>query len=354
MLVEDFDNSIIEDFIVESSVMAWGKRGDKIVKKYRCLSGKRKNRLVNNQMDCSKTIDPKKRIQLKKTMARMGSRIARKAKRTKRVNPVSKMIQIKNAQLSENLQKYGMSVEKAFANYADISEKEAKEIIKNMPLSEYALFITLLDSENDKEITKLVMKYIQEEPVNKTNESFFKTTDFETILENMEYSSINEFINNKSISQVNETKIFQDFKMEDMVFVKEMAPYQITEAYNIVTEVSEDILTEYLDTWLLNENASYRQKVDMGIVKFVYENTINPQLKNQVARIANTSSAKVSNPSFTDPKTKQKSSIVSADAQNKTIATQDDKGNVQVHKIDPRNKGQISLESLQRLAGIKK
>lgn len=357
MLIEDFEYNDLEDFIIESSVMAWGKKGDKIVKRYRCLSGPRKNRLVNAPADCSKKIDPKKRIQLKKTMSKMGKRIARKARKTKRVDPVSKMVKRKNIQLSENLQKYGMSVEKAFAKYANVSEQEAKDIIKNMPLSEYALFVTALDSNNDNEITKLVMKYIEEMPVkSETTESFFNTNDFEIILENMNFStqSVMEFINGKSIKEINETKIFQDFKIQDMAVIKEIAPFEITEAYDIISEVSESILNEFLDTWLLNEDADYRSKVDIGIAKYIFENTINPQLKTQVARITNASSSNVKAPSFIDPKTKAKSSIVSADAQNKTIATQDDKGNVQVHKIDPRNKDQISLESLQRLAGIKK
>jgi hypothetical protein len=357
MLIEEFDTSDIEDFIVESSVMAWGKRGDKIVKKYRCLSGPRKNRLVNQPSDCSKVIDPKKRIQLKKTMAKMGKRIARKAKKTKRVSPLSKMIQRKNIQLSENLEKYGMSVEKAFAQYASISEKEASNIIKNMPLSEYALFVSALDTNNEDDITEIVMKYLEKIPSNEIkSESFFQSTDIDIILEQtqMVNETFVDFINSKSISELNETKIFQDFKIQDMYIAKELAPHEITEAYNIISETSEAILTEYLDTWLLNENCSYRKKVDIGIMKFVFENTINPQLKQQVARLTNTSTTKVANPAFTDPKTKAKSSIVSADAQNKTIATQDEKGNVQVHKIDPRNKDQISLESLQKLAGIKK
>jgi hypothetical protein len=356
MLIEDFENMNIEDFIVESSVMAWGKKGDKIVKRYRCLSGPRKNRLVNAPADCSKTIDPKKRIQLKKTMAKMGKRIARKAGKTKRIDPVSKMIKRKNVQLSENLEKYGMAVEKAFSKYANISEKEASEIIKNIPLSEYAVFVSALDSNNENEITEIVMKYIEEIPVkSEVNESYFSTTDFDVIMENFDLStkSVVDFINGKSIAEINETKIFQDFKIQDMPVIKEIAPVEITEAYNIISEVSESILNEYLDTWLLNEDADYKTKVDIAISKYIFENTINPDLKTQVARIANASSSKVTAPAFTDPKTKAKTSIVSADAQNKTIATQDEKGNVSVHKIDPRNKDQISLESLQRLAGIK-
>jgi hypothetical protein len=90
------EDSLIEEFLAESATMAWGKSGDKIVKKYRCLSGTRKGRLVTNPGDCSKRIDPKKRIQMKKTMAKLGKRIARKSKRTKRVNPTSKKVASRN------------------------------------------------------------------------------------------------------------------------------------------------------------------------------------------------------------------------------------------------------------------
>jgi hypothetical protein len=38
---------------------------------------------------------------------------------------------------------------------------------------------------------------------------------------------------------------------------------------------------------------------------------------------------------------------------NKTIATQDEAGNVEIHKVDGMNKDKIKLEDLQILAGIK-
>ena len=89
----------INDIILEESVkelretrMAWAKRGNKVVKKYRCTSGPRKGRVVADPAQCSKPIDMKKRMQLKRTKARMGSRIKRKTARTKRVNPASKMV----------------------------------------------------------------------------------------------------------------------------------------------------------------------------------------------------------------------------------------------------------------------
>jgi hypothetical protein len=54
--------------------------------------GKRKGRVVSEPSQCSKPIDLKKRFTLKKTKARMGARIAKKAQRTKRLNPASRIL----------------------------------------------------------------------------------------------------------------------------------------------------------------------------------------------------------------------------------------------------------------------
>jgi len=67
----------------------WAKSGKSVVRKYRCTSGPRKNRTVSKMSQCFAAPDIKKRATLKKTKARMGARMARKARRTKRVNPAS-------------------------------------------------------------------------------------------------------------------------------------------------------------------------------------------------------------------------------------------------------------------------
>ena len=72
--------------------MAWAKRGNKVVRKFRCTSGKRKSRIVSSPAQCFAAPDIKKRIKLKMTKARLGARMARKAKKTKRVNPASRRI----------------------------------------------------------------------------------------------------------------------------------------------------------------------------------------------------------------------------------------------------------------------
>jgi hypothetical protein len=78
--------------LIETSVdesMAWAKRGVKVVRKFRCTMGPRKGRIVADIGQCAATPDIAKRNRLKVTKARLGARMARKAKRTKRVNPAS-------------------------------------------------------------------------------------------------------------------------------------------------------------------------------------------------------------------------------------------------------------------------
>jgi hypothetical protein len=71
----------------------WGRKGKTLVRKYRCTSGQRKGRTVSKIAQCFAAPDIKKRITLKKTKARLGGRMARKAKKTKRVNPASRALQ---------------------------------------------------------------------------------------------------------------------------------------------------------------------------------------------------------------------------------------------------------------------
>ena len=85
MLLEELIESINEKQI-------WGRRGSTTVRKYRCTSGMRKGRIVATAAQCFAAPDIKKRIRLKMTKMRLGARMARKAKKTKRVNPASKRV----------------------------------------------------------------------------------------------------------------------------------------------------------------------------------------------------------------------------------------------------------------------
>lgn len=78
--------------VVCEAKLVYGKRGNKVVRKFRCTVGKRKGRVVSEPSQCAKPIDLKKRFTLKRTKARMGARISRKAQRTKRLNPASRIL----------------------------------------------------------------------------------------------------------------------------------------------------------------------------------------------------------------------------------------------------------------------
>ena len=86
---------IIEEIVSEARIV-WRRSGKKITRGIRCTSGKRKGRVVSNASQCSKPINMKKRLTLKKIKARMGSRMARKAKKTRRLNPISRKVQSLN------------------------------------------------------------------------------------------------------------------------------------------------------------------------------------------------------------------------------------------------------------------
>lgn len=76
--------------------MVWARKGGKVARKYRCTFGKRKGRVVSDPSQCSKPVDMKKRFTLRRTKAQKGSRMTRKAQRTKRTNPASKMVRALN------------------------------------------------------------------------------------------------------------------------------------------------------------------------------------------------------------------------------------------------------------------
>lgn len=86
---------LIEEKITEAR-MVWRKSGNKVTRGVRCTSGRRKGRVVKTAAQCSAPIDLKKRLTLKKTKAKFGKRMARKARRTKRFNPASRRLRTLN------------------------------------------------------------------------------------------------------------------------------------------------------------------------------------------------------------------------------------------------------------------
>jgi len=70
----------------------WAKSGKKVVRKFRCQSGRRKGRIVSKIGQCFAAPDMKKRFTLKRTKAKLGGKMARKARKTKRTSAVSKAV----------------------------------------------------------------------------------------------------------------------------------------------------------------------------------------------------------------------------------------------------------------------
>jgi len=93
---DDFEEIDDEEDLLEGAKMVWRRKGNKVVKGYRCTSGRKKGRLVDTPADCTRTIDLKKRFRMKKMLQQKGTRIRRKALRTKNRNPVSMRLQRMN------------------------------------------------------------------------------------------------------------------------------------------------------------------------------------------------------------------------------------------------------------------
>jgi hypothetical protein len=85
MLLRELTSSLDEKRV-------WAKSGKKVVRKYRCSGGRRHGRIVSKIQQCFAASNMKKRFAMKKTKARLGAKMARKARRTKRVNPVSRRV----------------------------------------------------------------------------------------------------------------------------------------------------------------------------------------------------------------------------------------------------------------------
>lgn len=90
-LFEDRDND--SKPILSEAKKVWARKGNTIVRKFRCTSGRKKGRLVAAAIECGRPIDLLKRKEMKKTMLAKGRRLRRKAQRTRKYNPASKRVQ---------------------------------------------------------------------------------------------------------------------------------------------------------------------------------------------------------------------------------------------------------------------
>lgn len=83
------------DITVENRIV-WRRSGNIIKRGVRCTSGPRKGRAVSSAAQCTKPIDLKKRFKFKQTRSKLGAKMARKARRTKRANPASRRLSMLN------------------------------------------------------------------------------------------------------------------------------------------------------------------------------------------------------------------------------------------------------------------
>lgn len=85
-------NEFTSEKPVVEAQLVWARKGTKLVRKFRCSVGQRAGRVVSDPSQCSAPIDIKKRMNLKRTKAKMGARMSRKAQKTKKFNPASKAL----------------------------------------------------------------------------------------------------------------------------------------------------------------------------------------------------------------------------------------------------------------------
>lgn len=90
MIIEEI--CVNETTQLDEAQLVWARKGNNVVKKFRCTSGPRAGRIVSKPSQCGAPIDIKKRIAFKKTKSKLGGRMARKAKKTKRINPASRRL----------------------------------------------------------------------------------------------------------------------------------------------------------------------------------------------------------------------------------------------------------------------
>jgi hypothetical protein len=89
-------NEVFAPEEIAEARMVWKRVGKSLTRAVRCTSGPRKGRVVSNAAQCGKPINLKKRLQMRKTRAQKGRKMARLARRTKRMNPASKRLRTMN------------------------------------------------------------------------------------------------------------------------------------------------------------------------------------------------------------------------------------------------------------------
>jgi hypothetical protein len=79
--------------------IVYGKQKSSIKRKFRCVTGPRKGRLVADPSTCTAPMNVKKSQQMKATRRRTGTAQSQKQKLTKRYNPTSQNLKKLNRQV---------------------------------------------------------------------------------------------------------------------------------------------------------------------------------------------------------------------------------------------------------------
>jgi hypothetical protein len=88
LLVELFDN------LLEKQI--WGRKGKSLVRKYRCVGGKRHGRIVAKPQQCFAPPNIKAKMKMRITRKKLGKRMAMRSRRTKKTNPASRALKFLN------------------------------------------------------------------------------------------------------------------------------------------------------------------------------------------------------------------------------------------------------------------
>lgn len=84
----------IKEILSEGVVQIWSRSGGRMVRKYRCTSGPRKNRIVSKPGVCTQPKRTSSMFSIKKARARRGSTIRVKTARTKRATQSRRIAQL--------------------------------------------------------------------------------------------------------------------------------------------------------------------------------------------------------------------------------------------------------------------
>lgn len=83
---------IITDILTEGATQIYGRRGGKLVRKYRCTTGQKKGRIVAKPQTCNTPIRVSSKVSAKKARSRKSPLIKIRSRITKKTNPRSKLV----------------------------------------------------------------------------------------------------------------------------------------------------------------------------------------------------------------------------------------------------------------------